>query len=96
MHEDARLLLKSIEEASKHARTTLLILVATCICVVSASYGVAGRSAEFVSLPLLGAALPASVFRAVAPAVVLCVYACLGLYVGYGVGGDMWLRPLTP
>ena len=52
IHEDVRLLLKSIEEASKHARTTLLILVATCICVVSASYGVAGRFAEFVSLPL--------------------------------------------
>ncbi|MCZ6572159.1 MAG: hypothetical protein O7C98_03210 [Planctomycetota bacterium] len=56
----------------------------------------AGRSAEFVSLPLLSAALPASVFRAVAPAAVLCECACLRLYVGYGVGGDMWLRPLTP
>ena len=38
--------------------------------------------AGFVALPLLGAALPASVFRAVAPAVVLWVYAYLHLYVG--------------
>ena len=46
------------------------------------TYGVAGRSAEFVSLPLLGAALPASVFRAGAPGVVLCMCAGLHLYVG--------------
>ena len=82
MQEDVRLLLKSIEEASKHARTTLLILVATCIYVVSASYSVGvGPSGGFVALPLLGP-LPISVFLAVAPAVVLCVYAYLHLYVG--------------
>ena len=60
---------------------SILVAEVGCIYVVSASYGVAGRSAEFVSLPLLGAALPASVFRAVAPALVLCVYAYLHLYV---------------
>ncbi|MCZ6572164.1 MAG: hypothetical protein O7C98_03235 [Planctomycetota bacterium] len=40
-----------------------------------------GAVREFVSLPLLGP-LPISVFLAVAPAVVLCVYAYLHLYVG--------------
>ena len=82
MQEDVRLLLKSIEEASKHARTTLLILVATCIYVVSASLRRGGglRSSARCRCWARRCRPPSS-----APsrrAVVLCVCACLHLYVG--------------
>lgn len=73
------LVLKSIEEASKHARNLLFILVISSIFVLITAYS-GGVKAELL-LPVLAVRVKPSEFFVISPVVILCIYAYMHIYV---------------
>ena len=63
---------KSIEEASKHSREVMLVLLATSFYVLLAVF--AARSSESVQLPLLSMSVSNKIFLWVGPLLILVPY----------------------
>lgn len=77
--KEFELLVKSIEEASKHARNLLFVLVVSSIYVLISAFSVAVT--EKLTLPALGVDVSTLEFFAISPVVIVGIYLYMHIYV---------------
>ncbi len=73
------LLVKSIEEASKHARNLLFLLVVTSIYILITAF--ASETNGKLKLPIIPGEVPIETFLAISPLVILSIHWYLNIYI---------------
>ncbi|MCH8041404.1 MAG: hypothetical protein IH977_13835 [Nitrospinae bacterium] len=77
--KEFELLVKSIEDAAKHARSLLFFLVISSVYVLVAAFS--KTVAKQINLPVLNAPVETSYFFAISPVVILGIYLYLHIYI---------------